>query len=90
MNVLVIWDQCGAGPIELWNATGEMAALALQCHERYINSDGDCDALDQLSNELGNNQELTKLTATDKGYLFFKGYLFSDLYDAIIVCGFIP
>lgn len=37
MNILFIWDQCGAEPIEFYLATGAAAELAAQCNGQYIN-----------------------------------------------------
>lgn len=37
MNILFIWDQCGAEPIEFYLVTGTAAELAAQCNGQYIN-----------------------------------------------------
>ena len=91
MTTLVVWDQCGQEPVQLYAATDKAERLALKCNGQYVN--------DYSLPEEAPVNKLLRLCFFDDGgnprpaksdFVQIKPGVTKVKFDAIVVCGFLP
>jgi hypothetical protein len=88
MKVLLVWDQCGVEPIQLYELTGELAELAVHAHDQYVNSDCDTEAVDELCRRMFYADDGTPVELPKEAILVTRGPV--GPYDDVVLSGFIP